>query len=122
MKGTILACVATAALTCAGTLMAVRLAPAAQPAPVVKLENARVRVSELVSPHGVARVRHTRPTDQVIVFLDDCRYERTDPADGSKTIRTRKQGEVIWHSKGEEAPILVNTGKAPYRTLLIELK
>jgi hypothetical protein len=122
MKKTVLACMATAALTCAGTLMAVRFAPDTQPGSQLKLENARVRVSELVSPPGVARARHTRPTDQVIVFLDDCRYERTDPADGSKSIRERKSGEVIWHSKGEEAPVLINAGKTPYRTILIELK
>ena len=69
-----------------------------------------------------ARERGIRPHDQVIVFLDDCQYERTDPQTGAKTIRTRKSGDVIWHSKGEDAPRLVNSGTRPYRTMVIELK
>ena len=63
-----------------------------------------------------------RPADEVIVFLDDCRYERIDPATGEKTIRERKAGDVIWHDKGEDAPQLTNAGTKPYRSLVIELK
>ena len=37
-------------------------------------------------------------------------------------IRTRKSGDVIWHSKGEAAPVLTNLEKKTYRTLVIELK
>jgi hypothetical protein len=88
----------------------------------VKLENARVRVSEITYMPDLPRERHIRPTDQVIVFLDDSRYERTDSATGEKTIRERKAGEVIWHDKGEDAPVLRNLNRQPYRTLLIELK
>ena len=88
----------------------------------VKLENARVKVTGIVYQPGVPRERHIRPTDQVIVFLDDCRYQRTDSATGEKTVRERKAGEVIWHSKREDAPVLVNLDPKPYRTLLIELK
>ena len=87
----------------------------------VKLENKRVKVSEVVYEPGVARERYIRPTDQVIVFLDESRYERTDSKTKEKTIRERKSGEVIWHDKGEDAPVLVNLGKKPYRTLVIEL-
>ena len=50
------------------------------------------------------------------------RYERTDPSNGEKTVRERKSGDVIWHSKGEDAPLLVNAGEKAYRTLVIELK
>ncbi|HZT32376.1 MAG TPA: hypothetical protein VFA33_20980 [Bryobacteraceae bacterium] len=88
----------------------------------VKLENARVRVTEVTSAPGAARERGVRAHDQVIVFLDDCRYQRTDPQTGEKTIRARKSGDVIWHSRGEDAPLLVNAGAKPYRTLVIELK
>jgi len=70
----------------------------------------------------VARERSIRATNQVIVFLDDCRYERTDPATNEKTIRERKSGDVIWHDKGEDAPQLINMGSKAYRTLVIELK
>ena len=88
----------------------------------VKLENNRVKVTEVVYEPGVARERYIRPTDQVIVFLDDSRYERTDSQTHQKAVRERKSGEVIWHDKGEDAPVLVNLTPKPYRTLVIELK
>jgi hypothetical protein len=86
------------------------------------LENAKVRVTEITSGVGSVRERGVRATDQVIVFLDDCRYERLDPATGVKTIRERKSGDVIWHDKGEDAPQLTNAGSKLYRTVVIELK
>ena len=88
----------------------------------VKLENKRVRISELTYAPGVPRERSIRQTDQVIVFLDDCRYERLDSETKEKTVRVRKAGEVIWHDKGEDAPQLTNLGTKPYRTLVLELK
>ncbi len=88
----------------------------------VKMENVRARVKEMVYEPGVPRERHIRATDQVIVFLDDCRYERTDSKTGEKTVRERKAGDVIWHDRGEDAPRLVNAGARAYRTLVIELK
>ena len=87
----------------------------------MKLENKKVRVSEIVYEPGVPRERYTRPTDQVIVFLDDCKYQRIDSKTGEKTVRERKSGETIWHDKGEDAPVLINQGSKPYRTLLIEM-
>ena len=86
------------------------------------LDNQRVRVTEVTYQPGVPRERYIRPTDQVIVFLDECRYERTDSKTGEKTVRQRKAGEVIWHDKGEDAPVLRNLGSRAYRTLVIELK
>ena len=94
---------------------------AAMPAKLA-LENARVRVTELTYEPGVPRERSIRAADQVIVFLDDCRYQRTDPVTQEKTVRERKSGDVIWHHKGEDAPELINLGSKPYRTILIELK
>jgi hypothetical protein len=88
----------------------------------VKLDNKRVRVSELIYAPGAPRERFIRPTDEVIVFLDDSRYERIDSQTREKTIRERKSGDIIWHDKGEDAPQLTNLGKKPYRTLVIELK
>jgi hypothetical protein len=93
-----------------------------QPSSTVKLENDRVKISEVLYQPGVPRERYIRPTDQVIVFLDQSRYERTDSQTKEKTIRERKPGDVLWHDKGEDAPVLINLGKTPYRTLVIEIK
>jgi len=89
---------------------------------MLKLENDRVKITEILYQPGVPRERYIRPTDQVIVFLDESRYERIDSQTKEKTIRQRKAGEVIWHDKGEDAPVLTNLGQTPYRTLVIELK
>lgn len=86
------------------------------------LENVRARVTEVTYEPGVPRDRYLRPTDQIIVFLDDCKYERKDSKTGEKTVRERKSGEVIWHDRSEDAPVLTNLGTRPYRTLVIELK
>ena len=112
----------TAAVSSALTLVAVWGLSFATVPSTVKLENAKVRISEVVYAPATPRERYTRPTDQVIVFLDDCRYERTDSETKEKTNRERKSGEVIWHNKGEDAPVLINLGSKPYRTLVIELK
>jgi len=92
------------------------------PARKLLLENVRVKVSEITYEPGVPRKPHIRPTDQVIVFLDDCEYERLDAKTGEKTVRKRKSGEIIWHDRSEMAPQLTNVGSRPYRSLLIELK
>ena len=81
-----------------------------------------MRVSEVIYEPGVPRQRYIRPTDQVIVFLDDCMYQRVDSKTGEKTVRERKSGETISHDRGEDAPVLINAGTKPYRTLTIELK
>lgn len=104
------------------TLVAGWSVPGATLPSVVKLENAKVRVTETTSGVKGVRERGVRATDQVIVFLDDCRYERLDPATGAKEIRERKAGDTIWHDKGEDAPQLTNVGSRPYRTITIELK
>ena len=114
--------VLTALVSSAATLLAAwSLGGAALPA-VVKLENPKVRVTEVTSAVKSVRERGVRATNQVIVVLDDCRYERVDPATGEKTIRERKSGDVIWHDKGEDAPQLTNAGSKPYRTIVVELK
>jgi hypothetical protein len=91
-------------------------------ASTVKLDNPRVKVIETVYEPNVPRNRHIRPADQVVVFLDDCRYQRIDSKTGEKTERERKAGDVIYHDRGEDAPVLINLGAKPYRTLTIEIK
>lgn len=113
----------TAVLSATVTLLAVYALAATDKIPqVVKLEKPRVTVTEMTYHPGVPRDPYTRPTDQVIVFLDDSSYDRVDPATGEKRRVTRKSGEVIWHDKGEHAPRLINAGAKPYRTLVIALK
>ena len=112
----------TALGSSAATLLAVYALGGAPLPSAVKLDNARVKVTEVTSPPGGVRERGVRQADQVIVFLDDCKYERTDPASREKTVRARKSGDVIWHAKGEDAPQLVNLGSKPYRTVVVELK
>lgn len=109
-------------IACVCGLFGFSHAAAQDPPQAVRLENGRVRVVEVTHLPGAARPRHVRTHDQIIVFLDDCRYERTDPETGEKTVRERKAGEAIWHGRGEIAPVLVNVGPRPYRTLVIELK
>lgn len=114
----VLASAASSALT----LLTVWCLGASTPPATVKLENARVRVSQVTYGTGAVRERGVRATDQIIVFLDDSRYQRLDPVTGETTVRERKSGDVIWHSRGEDAPRLANAGARPYRTLVIELK
>src|SRR5258708_23778639 len=110
---------------CAGllTMGGLRLLGWAPPMPEkVTLDNKRVRVKEVTYAPGQPRERYTRPTDQVIVFLDESKYERIDSATKAKSIRQRKSGEVIWHDKGEDAPALTNLGAEPYQPLVIEIQ
>jgi len=88
----------------------------------IKVDNARVHVTEVTAAPGSVREAGVRPNDEVIVFLDDCRYERTDLKTGAKQMQERKSGDVIWHGKGEAAPELINRGDKAYRTVVIELK
>ena len=90
------------------------------PSMIVKLDNARVTVTESTTPTGSKRESYVRASDQLLIFLDDAQYEALD-ADGKATLRDRKAGEIVWHTKGEVAPVLINKGK-PYRNLIIALK
>ena len=88
----------------------------------VVLENVRVVVTERSIPPGGVRESYIRPSDQVIVFLNETSYDRIDPKTGDTITRHRKAGEVIWHSRGELAPRLVNAGSGPMRSLVIAVK
>jgi hypothetical protein len=114
--------VLTAMASSAVTLLAAWSVRGADLPALLKLDNPKVHVTEVTSGVKGVRPRGVRGADQVIVFLDDCRYERIDPVTGEKTIRERKSGDVIWHDKGEDAPQLTNVGTKPYRTIVIELK
>ncbi len=93
---------------------------ASAPTMTLKLDNKRVTITESVTPEGGRREPYTRPTDQIIVFIDEAQYEAVD-AGGKGTLRRRKPGDFVWHDKGETAPVLINRGKA-YRNLVIAIK
>ena len=84
------------ALAVAGAYMAGRADVTMAP----KLENARVKVSQMDYQPGKPRAKSIRASDQVIVFLDDSRYERTDPDTGAKVCRFI---EMLEHTKGRWA-------------------
>jgi hypothetical protein len=85
-----------------------------------KLDNERITVTESLTPTDGKREPYTRPTDQLIVFVDEAHYEAVDTS-GNATQRHRQPGDLVWHSKGEAAPLLLNKGKA-FRNLVISLK
>jgi hypothetical protein len=85
------------------------------------LDNQRVTVTEVTLAPGARRPPYTRPTDQIIIFIDEANYDAIDAA-GQKQTRRRAAGEVIWHNKGEAAPLLVNVGRKSYRNLVVALK
>jgi hypothetical protein len=107
-----------------GTLLGTALSWARNPlrSPVANtvLDNPKVQVNRVLYEQDSLRAPHTRPQDQVIVFLDDASYDVVY-ANGKKERRERKSGDVIWHSRGEEAPALNNIGKT-YRTVVVNLK
>jgi hypothetical protein len=114
---------ATAGASVALTLLAVHiLYGASEITRTVRLENPRVTVTEVTYPRGAIREPFTRPSDQVIVFLDDGSYDRIDPATGKTDRLNRPAGDVIWHGKGEHAPRLISRSSKPYRVLVIALK
>ena len=88
----------------------------------VKLDNAKVHVTEVTYAPGTPRERFIRAHDQVIVFMEDCKYERIDSKTKERTVRERKAGEVLWHDKGEDAPRLTNLGAKAYHTIVVEIK
>ena len=89
----------------------------------VLLDNERVRIWELALAPGEASALHRHELDYVIVLLEGDRIAAV-PAPGS--TRGAREAEVtpgraIYLTRGD-AEWAVNTGRLPYRELLIELK
>jgi hypothetical protein len=104
-----------------GIVLSKDMGSAGAPVSTRILENAKVVVNRVTYGKGAVRRGDTRAHDQVIVFVDDASYEVVY-ANGKKETRTRKAGDAIWHSRGEEAPTLTNSGDQAYRTVVINLK
>ena len=111
----------------AGALSTLLASPASsagkqQDVAVLRTENDRLVLTEYTFPPGVTIKVKPRATDQLILFLDDCRYERTDPASGLKSLRIRKAGDYIWYDRGGDSASVLNLSSTPFRLMLIELK
>ena len=87
----------------------------------VVLDNARVAVKQITIGPGAQRPPRVRETDEVVLFCEEAHY-RAVKADGTKEPRDRQPGTVVFHSKGEQAPTLVNDGKRPVRYFSLSLK
>ncbi len=89
----------------------------------VVLENDKVRVIELNMPAKGSTGVHSHQ-DNLVVFLSGGTAHQTtvDPKTGKKEVKDtqRKPGEVVW--SGPVTHDTVNSGTAPVRTLVIELK
>ena len=87
----------------------------------VVFENPRVAVREITIPVSGIRPARLRDTDEVVFFCQESHYQAVN-ADGSKEPRDRKPGTVVFHTKGEQAPNLINHGKAPVKYFSMSLK
>jgi hypothetical protein len=89
---------------------------------ILRTDNERLILTEYTFQPGAPVKLKPRIHDQLILFIDDCRYERTDPASGLKSLRIRKAGDFIWYDRGGDSATVLNVGSTPFRFMLIELK
>ena len=95
--------------------------PGAEAGIRVALENARVAVKVIDLPPGARRPGRTRPTDELVLFCDEAHYQAVS-ADGKTEARDRTPGTAVWHSKGDVAPTLINSGSKPVHYYSISIK
>lgn len=81
-------------------------------------EDARMRVIELTVPPGKHTGMHTHG-EGIVYFLTPSIATQIEPDGAAQTLRFQ-QGEV--HPLGRGAHDTVNSGAAPTRTLIVELK
>lgn len=87
----------------------------------VRLENERVRVVEYVLLPGVAMGMHNHPRDRVEINLTGSRV-RVTQANGRTMESDEKEGAITWSKAATEMHDVVNIGKAPLRSIQVELK
>jgi hypothetical protein len=122
MRLTLVRLAVASALFCAGVAAGLAIAAERQEATVkVAFENARVAVQAIDIPPGGSRPGRTRATDELVLFCDEAHYQAVD-AQGHKEARDRKPGTVVFHTKGDVAPTLVNTGAKTVHYYGISLK
>jgi quercetin dioxygenase-like cupin family protein len=84
-------------------------------------ENDRVKVWSLDLAPGETSAWHCHERDYVIVVLESDGGVIAEEKGGEHISRGMKPGDVAFREKGE-VHRAVNTGKAQYRNILIELK
>jgi hypothetical protein len=95
--------------------------PPTEAAAKVAFENPRVAVRVIDIPPGGQRSGRTRPTDELVLFCEEAHYQAVD-AQGHKEVRNRTPGTVVFHTKGEVAPTLVNNSARAVHYFGISLK
>jgi quercetin dioxygenase-like cupin family protein len=85
----------------------------------VVLENEKVRVREVVLEPGKETGMHSHDLDYLTVILQGGTAKFT-LADGKAETRQINSGEVQWGGKGSHS--VTNTGTAPNKAFIIELK
>jgi hypothetical protein len=114
--------VLAAVLFGSGTLTGLALAEKpADPTAKVTFENTRVAVKEITLQPGASRPSRTRPTDELVLFYAESRYQAVTP-EGKTEPRHRQPGTVVWHKKGEVSPTLVNNGDKPVHYFSVSIK
>ena len=84
----------------------------------VRFENDRVRVLEYRNPPGGIEAMHSHPPG-VVIYLGDSSSRTTLP-DGSSSVGSRKQGDVVWRDRTRHAS--ENIGVTEVHAIAIELK
>ncbi len=87
----------------------------------VRLENDRVRVVEYLLMPGVPMGTHNHLRDRVEINLSGSRV-RVTQADGKTLESDEKEGSITWSKGSTEIHDVVNIGKAPLRSIHVELK
>jgi hypothetical protein len=84
----------------------------------VRFENDRVRVLEYRNPTGGIEAMHSHPPG-VVIYLGDASSRTTLP-DGTSSVGSRKQGDVVWRDFTRHAS--ENIGVTEVHAIAIELK
>jgi len=92
-------------------------------APLTKtlLENGKVLVREVIYEKDSRRPRMSDKmiSNHILGLMPTMKW--LTPTE-RRRLAHRKAGEVIWHSRGETAPNLINRGDLTYRTIVVNLK
>ena len=87
---------------------------------ILRWENERVRVWNLILEPGESSPWHLHTMDYVVVAVE-AESLRVEFEDGTVEERAPKQGDAVFHSK-HQLHQAINTGKGRYSNTILELK